>query len=125
MGDNVVPLGEDHVIFVAERVGKAADKIEQAIAARRNMGAVLGVAVRPEALRGLVIAPVEERVEGFENERLVLPRGCLGHERSPVFLGVCGKISVRGLCECHAPDCGVGFAALALPQCDPGLMRSG
>jgi len=45
LGDNAVPFGEDHVIFAAERVGKAANKIEQAIAARRNMGAVLNVAV--------------------------------------------------------------------------------
>ena len=49
VGDNVVAIGGDHVIFVAERVGKAANEIEQAIAARRNMGAVLDVAVRPEA----------------------------------------------------------------------------
>ncbi len=28
MGDDGVPFGEDHVIFVAERVGKAANKIE-------------------------------------------------------------------------------------------------
>ena len=31
MGDCVVPLSEDHVIFVAERIGKAPNKIEQCI----------------------------------------------------------------------------------------------
>ena len=72
MGDHVVPFGEDHLIFVAQRVGQAANKIEQAIAARRDMGAVLDVAVRPEALRGSVVALVEQGVEGFEYERLVL-----------------------------------------------------
>ena len=72
MGDHVVPFGQDHVIFVAECIGKAANKVEQAIAARRNMGAVLDVAFRPEALRGSGVAFVEQRVEGFEHECLVL-----------------------------------------------------
>jgi hypothetical protein len=31
--DNVVAFGEDHVIFEAQRVREAADKIEQALAA--------------------------------------------------------------------------------------------
>jgi hypothetical protein len=44
MGNDGIPFGEDHVIFVAERVWKAANKTEQAIAARRNMDAVLDVA---------------------------------------------------------------------------------
>ena len=33
---------------------------------------MLDIAVRPEALRGNIIAFVEQRVEGFEYERLVL-----------------------------------------------------
>ena len=33
MGNNEITLREDHVIFVAECVGKAANKVEQAIAA--------------------------------------------------------------------------------------------
>jgi hypothetical protein len=44
MRDNVVPLGEDHVIFVAEGVRDTA---------RRNMRAVLDVAFRLESLRAL------------------------------------------------------------------------
>jgi hypothetical protein len=39
MGDYIVALGEDHVIFVTKRGGKAPNKIDQAIAARRDMGA--------------------------------------------------------------------------------------
>ena len=58
--------------LVTERVGKAANKIEQAIAARRKMGAVLDVAFGPEALRGGLIAFVEQRVEGFKHEGFVL-----------------------------------------------------
>ena len=72
MGDDEIPFGEDHVIFVAERVRKAANKIEQAVAARRNVGAMLDLAVRPEALGGSVVALVEQSVEGFEHKRLVL-----------------------------------------------------
>jgi len=72
MSDYVVAFSEDHVIFVAECVGKAANKIEQAIAARRNMSAVLDVAIRPEALRGDIVAFVEQRVERLEHKCLVL-----------------------------------------------------
>jgi hypothetical protein len=36
------------------------------------MGAVLDVALRPEALRGGVVTFVEQRIESFEYERLVL-----------------------------------------------------
>jgi hypothetical protein len=49
--DNVISFGEDQVIFVAECIGKAANEIEQAIAAGRNVRAVLNVVRRPEALR--------------------------------------------------------------------------
>ena len=67
MCDQVVPFGEDYMIFVAECVGKTANKIEQAIAPRRNTRAVLDVPVRPEALRAGIIPLVEERVEGFQH----------------------------------------------------------
>ena len=79
MADDVVPFGKDQLIFIAERVGKAANKIEQPIAARRNMGTVLDITVRPEALRSDIVAPVEQRIEGFEHERLVPFRGTGGH----------------------------------------------
>src|ERR1700722_19782650 len=72
VGDHIIPSGEDDVIFIAQRIRQGANEIEQAIAARRNMGAVLDVSVRPEALCGGVVAFVEQRVEGFENKRLVL-----------------------------------------------------
>jgi hypothetical protein len=39
---------------------------------RRDMGDVLDVAIRPETFGGVIVAPVEQRVEGFENKRLVL-----------------------------------------------------
>src|SRR5580704_11513328 len=79
VGDHIIPSGEDDVIFIAQRIRQGANEIEQAIAARRNMGAVLDVSVRPEALCGGVVAFVEQRVEGFENKRLVLCGRCCGH----------------------------------------------
>ena len=88
VGDDVVSFAEDDVIFVTQRVGKAANEVEQAIAARRNMGAVLDVAVRPVAFGGSVVPLVEQRVEGFENEGLVLLRCGLGHGSSPVASGL-------------------------------------
>ena len=68
MRDGVVALGKDHVIFVAECVGKAANKIEQANTAGRNVGAVLNVSLRPELFRRDIVALVEQRVEGFQHE---------------------------------------------------------
>src|ERR1700761_1702936 len=79
MRDDIIPFGEDQVILVAERAGKPANKIEQAVAAGWNMGAVLDVAIGPEALRGGVVAFVEQRVEGLEHERLVLFGRCGAH----------------------------------------------
>jgi len=70
--DDVVAFREDHVIFVAERVGKTAHEIEEAIAARRNMCAVLNVSLRPKPLRRDIVAFVEQCIEGFEHERLVV-----------------------------------------------------
>jgi hypothetical protein len=72
VGDDVVAFREDQLVLVAERVGKAADEIEQAVAARRDVGAVLDVALRPEALGGGIVPLVEQRIEAFQHERLVL-----------------------------------------------------
>ena len=68
VANNVVPLGEDQVIFVAQRLGQAPNKAEQTIAARRDVSTVLNVTFGPESLRGSIVAFVEQRVEGFENE---------------------------------------------------------
>jgi hypothetical protein len=77
MRDQVVTLGND----------------ELAVAARRDVGAVLDVAIRPVAFGGRVVSLVELRVEGFENERLVLFGVGLGHGRSPLFPGGYAKRS--------------------------------
>jgi hypothetical protein len=46
---------------------------------KRDVRAVLDVLRRPEAFCRRVVALVEESVEGFENDRLVLFGCCLWH----------------------------------------------
>jgi hypothetical protein len=72
--NHIVSLGEDDVIFVLQGVRQHLDQAEQAVAARRNVGAVLNIAVRPETLRCGIVTLVEQRVKGLEYERLVLFR---------------------------------------------------
>src|ERR1700730_13860142 len=77
--NDVVPLGHDQLILVTQRAGQRPDKVEQAVAAGRNVSAVLDVAVGPEPFGGSVVALVEERIERLQDERLVLLGRCLSH----------------------------------------------
>lgn len=72
MRDDVVAFGHDQLVFVAQRSRNRADQVEQPVAAWRDVGAMLNVAIGPEPFGGGVVALVEQRVEGFEDERLVL-----------------------------------------------------
>ena len=72
--DDVIAFGENELVFVAQRVGQRADEVEQAIAARLDMGAVLNIPIGPVAFGTGIIAPVEKRIECFEDERLILFR---------------------------------------------------
>jgi hypothetical protein len=69
--DNVIALRQNKTVLVAQALGKA-DEPEQPFATRFDVSAVLDVFVGPEAGCRLVITFVEQRVEGFEYERLVL-----------------------------------------------------
>jgi hypothetical protein len=46
--DDEIAIGHDHAGLVAQRRGDSLDQIEQTIAARRDVGAVLDVVGRPE-----------------------------------------------------------------------------
>src|ERR1700722_15419544 len=59
------------------------------------MRAMLDVFRRPEAFGCRVVAFVEESVEGFENDRLVLFRCCLCHVRLLGFLTLVGRLGNR------------------------------
>ena len=52
---------------------------KQPFASWRNVRAMLDVHRRPGAFCCCVVAFVEKRIEGFENDRLVLFGCCLGH----------------------------------------------
>jgi chromosomal replication initiation ATPase DnaA len=79
MRNHIVSLGHDQLVLVAQRLGKGADQVEQTVASRCNVRAVLTVAIGPEALGRNVVTLVEQGVERFEHKRLVLFRGCLRH----------------------------------------------
>src|ERR1700686_2633358 len=72
MRNDIVALGHDQLVLVAERLGGGSDEVEQALAAGGDVVAVLDVAVGPESFGGRVIAFVEERIERFQGDRLVL-----------------------------------------------------
>jgi hypothetical protein len=72
MGDDVVTFGHDQLVLVAQRLRHRADEVEQSLTAWRDMGAVLDVAIGPEPLGGGVVALVEQGLECFEDNRLVV-----------------------------------------------------
>ena len=68
----MIAIGHDQRIFVAQLLRRSSYELEQTIAARRNVSAVLNIGGRPETLGGGVIPLVEERVERLQHERFVL-----------------------------------------------------
>src|SRR5580692_10218648 len=79
MRDHIVALYDDELIFIAQGIWRRADKSEQPFTSWCNVRAVLDVLRRPEAFCRRVVTFVEESVEGFENDRLVLFGCCLWH----------------------------------------------
>src|SRR5438132_13548734 len=66
-------------MFVTQGVGCAPDQIEQSIATRFDMSAVLDIVKRPIFLSGRVVALVKQCVEGVEYQRLIFLLNCLTH----------------------------------------------
>jgi hypothetical protein len=77
-----------NVVLVAQRCGQGLDQAKKPVTAGRNMCAVLDVMRRPEALRGSVVALVEEGIERVENgldAAVIAARlGLCGHRNSPL-----------------------------------------
>src|ERR1700675_900877 len=73
--NDIVALGHDQLVLVAQRLGRRPDEVEQSVAARRDVRAVLDIAVGPEPFGGRVLALVEERIERLQDNRLVLLGG--------------------------------------------------
>src|SRR5712671_6263157 len=70
--DYKISLSHDRPGFVLQCRRDAPDEIEQALAARLNMSAVLNVAGRPIALRRCIVPLVEQCVEGLKDKLFVL-----------------------------------------------------
>ena len=70
--DHMVAAGNDKAGFVVHRSRCTPDQIEQAVAARRDMRAMLNVVPRPVLLRRLAVPFVEQRIERLKNQCLVL-----------------------------------------------------
>ena len=85
--DDVIALGENELVFIAQRVGRRADEVEQPVAARLDMSAVLDILVGPIVFSRSVVTPVEERVKSFEDERLVLFRRSTSHSTAFQHVG--------------------------------------
>src|SRR5580692_6179239 len=95
MRDDVVAFCDDELVFIAQGIWRRANKVEQPLASRPNVRAVLDVRRRPEGFCCRVVAFVEERIEGFENNRLVLFGCCLGHITSWSSVRVIDKLGNR------------------------------
>ena len=67
-------LGDNELIFVARRVARCADEVEQPVAAGLDMSAVRDIVVSPIAISRGIVAPVEERLKCLKDKRLVLFR---------------------------------------------------
>src|SRR5580704_7369987 len=79
MHDHEVSLSHDRSRLVLQRWWKALDEIEQTVAARCDMSAVLNVARRPVALGRCIVTLVEESVKSLKNDCLVLFLFSLAH----------------------------------------------
>lgn len=69
--DHNIPFRNNHSRFIFQRWRSAANKIKQALASRRDIGAVLNVVRRPIALCRSVVPLIEQRVECFKHERFI------------------------------------------------------
>jgi hypothetical protein len=72
--NDVVALGHDQRILVSQRVRKRFDEVEEAIAARLDMRAVLNITFGPKSRSCRVVPFVEERIERLRNDFFILLR---------------------------------------------------
>src|SRR5260370_25770532 len=71
MNDDEVALGHDHPGLVFQRRRHALDEVEEALAAGRDVRAVLDVGRRPVAQRRLIVPLVEQCLECLKYEYLI------------------------------------------------------
>ena len=74
MRDDVITLGDNELIFIAQLGRQCADEVEQARTPGLDMRAVLDISIRPVTFGAGIITLVEKRIECFEDEGLILFR---------------------------------------------------
>src|SRR3984893_7879842 len=70
--DDEVSLCYDYSRLIPESGRDALDQVEETVTARLNVRTVLNVVGRPEALRCGIISLIEQRVEGLQDNRLIV-----------------------------------------------------
>ena len=76
--DDVVAFREDELMLVTQGGGRAPDQVEQTVATRFDVRAMLDIVGRPIPFSRVIVALVEQGIEGFQDEDLVLFRRSLG-----------------------------------------------
>jgi hypothetical protein len=71
MNDHEVPVGHDQAGLISQRRREAPDQIEETVAAGLDMRAVLDVVGRPVAISRHIVSLIEQRIEGFQDQRFV------------------------------------------------------
>jgi hypothetical protein len=71
MHDNEISFGHNRSMFIVQGWRDSLDEVERAVAARRDMRAVLNVVGRPLALSRCVVTFVKQRVKSLKNECFV------------------------------------------------------
>src|ERR1700722_5151044 len=77
--DDDVSLRYDDSRLILEGGRNALDQVEEPLTARFNVRTMLNVVGRPEALRCAIISLVEESVEGFQDNCLIVFCFCIVH----------------------------------------------
>src|SRR5271163_3834011 len=95
MNDDVVTFCKNHPRLILERRRRGFDQIEEALPARRDVGAVLNVVGRPELLGRSIVALIEKRVECFKNKFLVFRFNRLLHLVLRCLYNVCPFFPAR------------------------------
>src|SRR5882724_10885362 len=95
MNDDEVAIGHDRPGIVFQRRRHALDEVEEALAARSDVRAVLDVGGRPVALSRDVVSLVEQGIEGLEDECLIPLLFRLTHRFAPPSTGMLAPVIHR------------------------------
>jgi hypothetical protein len=78
MHDHMIALREDQPMLIAQCVRQTSHQCEKTLPARRDMSAVLELVLGPETCGRVIVAFVEQGVEGFQHKGPILI-GCGFH----------------------------------------------